>query len=83
MNHGSNANQRPAPRVARSDRLVTASRLSDLTGVSVITIRNMLKKGLMPKPVARDEHGYGLFDLADDKLAAWVKALQDAGYNRR
>lgn len=66
-----------------SGQLVTASELSRLTGCSLATITRLSRDGSIPRAVAYDDHGWGLFDLVDDRLAKWVKALRAAGYHRK
>lgn len=64
-----------------SDQIITARQLSRLSGVSVATIANLSKSKMIPRPIGYDG-SMPLYDMGDPKLAAWVKALQDAGYSR-
>jgi DNA-binding transcriptional MerR regulator len=63
-------------------QLVTALELSKLSGVSVATIGTLARSKMIPRPV-RYDGSMPIFDLADQKLSAWLKALQAAGYHRR
>lgn len=62
--------------------IVTSRQLSHLSGVSVATLASLSKQKMIPRPIGYDG-GMPLYDLSDPTLAAWVKALQDAGYSRR
>lgn len=64
-------------------QIITARELSRLSGVSMATIASLSKQQMIPRPIGYDKSNMPLYDLADEKLAAWVKALQEAGYNRR
>ena len=62
---------------------ITVRELSRRSGVSVTTISQLARSKMIPRAVGQDKEGNQLYDLADPKLAAWLTALQAAGYNRR
>lgn len=61
--------------------LLTALDLSRLTGCSAVSINTMHKRRMIPAAVASDAQGRPLWDADDPQLAAWVDALQQAGYH--
>ncbi|HVX14365.1 MAG TPA: hypothetical protein VHC22_24475 [Pirellulales bacterium] len=64
----------PAPPRPITGETVTAIELAKLSGCSWNTVTTLARDGMIPS-AGRNEHGHIIFDLGDDRLMAWLKAV--------